>query len=98
MRKTKKKLFKFLEELAATDPDYIHFKGIWVSRANHSKVSDKIDGLAGRVYIQTETKAARYKLERILLKNDFTVNREYSPNTPSVEIIVRYFKGWHWNR
>ena len=97
MRKSKKKLFEFLEELAESDVDFSSLKGIGAKGLKHPKVSNETYGRDSRIYITADTKPARYKLERVLIKNGFEVEREYFPGSSIVDVGVSYFKGWHWD-
>ena len=94
--KSKKKLFTFLSD---------RFKKTGVTIGRFS-ISDETYGKTSCIYlwnISEEWGVARNELESILKSAGFQVNSNYGRGEPgyidydATEIVVSYFKGYHWN-
>ena len=54
-------------------------------------------GKQSMLYVSAPDMVTRRRLEQFLKSKGAVVNRGYSPGSPTLEVQVRYFKGYHWD-
>ena len=87
--KSKKKLFKDLEEI-----NPVYFAG---ANLDHPKIGDETYGKESYIYIYCEKVEDRRPLERELEKRGHKVKEDYGKDSAKIEVRVSYFKGDNWN-
>ena len=87
--KSKKKLFKDLEEINS-----VRFKGV---ELDSKLISNETYGKNSFIYVRSESREDRTKIERELEKRGHKVERDYWRESSTTSVQVSYFKGWHWD-
>jgi hypothetical protein len=87
--KSKKKLFKDLEEI-----NPVYFKG---ANLDHPKIGDETYGKESYIYIYCGKVEDRRPLEKQLEKRGHKVMSYYGPGSAKLEVRVSYFKGDNWD-
>ena len=90
MLKSKKKLFKLLEEIRPT-----YFHGIVSEGLGHSKISDETYGKESYIYIRCADSHSAFLIKRKLREDGFKVKNYY--DNRDIEVHVSFFKGHHWD-
>ena len=63
-------------------------------------ISDETYGKTSCIYIWDTPRTlgmSRKDAEIMLINAGFRVNRKYWPESDAIELVVSYFKGWHWD-
>jgi hypothetical protein len=95
--KSKKRLFADLGALALQNPDFAMFTDVGSQGLKHPKVGNETYGRMSCIYLYTGSHETRMRLERALDALEYRIECEYSPGSGTLEIVVSYFKGHHWN-
>lgn len=79
-----------------------HFDGVAGIYLHHKQVGNETFGKQSYVYLYASSKLAREKLVAELLKlgvkTDDQSGMEEQYNENRLDIKVRYFKGWNWDK
>jgi len=95
--KSKKRLFADLSALAAQNPRFAMFAEAATLGLKHGKVSDETYGRMSCIYLSTGSHETRMRLERALDAMGHRIDCGYWPGSGTVEVVVSFFKGVHWN-
>lgn len=98
-KKSKKRLFEDLAEIAKSDSRFAHFTDVndKDKRLKHRKVSNETYGRNSCIYLYHGDKGTRRDLERLLEARGHRVDRGYYLGSGTLEVEVTYFKGFHWD-
>lgn len=81
------RLFQLLDEFFKTD--------VYTKNGLRSKgISDETYDKESYIYVHTDSLDDRKKLEGFLMENEFKINKNYSPDGSTAEVMVSY-KEWH---
>lgn len=88
--KSRKKLFEALQDLKA------HGWALTLP-SRPEGLSDEVFGRTACIFFGWPSVDQRGHGESLLEAQGFKVNRAYWPGSARSEVVVSYFKGWHWN-
>lgn len=64
---------------------------------NTKGINSEVFGKQACVFVWCDNEEQRHKTEDELELRGFRVDRKYYPGGCGIEVLVSYFKGWHWD-